>query len=563
MAFLNMFLPLPTLHVARELTVSVNIGCSSNAATKSWRTTVPRDSTRFVKRAAAAGAALALSTLAAVQRKQHKPGITKCSAGAAQASSAAGTAVIVGAGPAGLAAALMLAGRGWQVTVLERSADPAAYNPGRGFMYLIDGRGQACLSALGSSLLDKLKAASVSMTEANLVSITPAGVTERTIPQRDGAYCSYWLPRHVFVGLLLDEVRRTNNIKIITSAELDNVCFSDECFSVQTSIQQDGQQVSASGSLLIGADGMNSAVRNSFEAWDGYRGRFVPKKFRSPAAGLRYKVLTLPNNFKLELPDGSKDIHSETFASVRGAAPSGRKHKLGLICVKSEHGIRTANLITKANDEVWKLETSSDFASYARRQWPHFPLEDLVSNEELARFAADRGGYFPSPQYSPAASWVTSNSTSDGSGAGAIILGDALHAFPPDLGQGVNSALQDVMGLQAALEAEGDDSPQRVAKHFENQRLPEAKALVKMMQVGAPFQYSQSIWRSKLWTLCFLVRVMLNKLMPSIFDKPVALQVQNPEMSYSEGWRRASRGAQRTCLLLGLLVFATGRLIVG
>jgi 2-polyprenyl-6-methoxyphenol hydroxylase-like FAD-dependent oxidoreductase len=158
---------------------------------------------------------------------------------------------------------------------------------------------------------------------------------------------------------------------------------------------------------------------------------------------------------------------------------------------------------------------------------------------------------------------VTSNSTSDGSGAGAIILGDALHAFPPDLGQGVNSALQDVMGLQAALEAEGDDSPQRVAKHFENQRLPEAKALVKMMQVGAPFQYSQSIWRSKLWTLCFLVRVMLNKLMPSIFDKPVALQVQNPEMSYSEGWRRASRGAQRTCLLLGLLVFATGRLIVG
>mmetsp|Transcript_32700 Transcript_32700/g.64401 ORF Transcript_32700/g.64401 Transcript_32700/m.64401 type:complete len:570 (-) Transcript_32700:174-1883(-) len=562
MIFSNLFRPVPRLHVAHVRAPSVDNDYSRNAATNSLRKALLEQGALPVKRAAAA---LALSVLPAFQRRRQRPRSAMRGAGAPQASSPGGEAVVVGAGPSGLAVALMLAGRGWQVTVLERSVDPAAYNPGRGFMYLIDGRGQACLSALGSSLLDKLKASSVSMTDATIMRITPKGVTERVIPMRDGAYRSYWTPRHAFVRLLLDEARRTSNIKIITNAEIDNISCSDQCFSVHASSH--GEQVAASGSLLIGADGINSAVRKSFESWDGHKGRFVPKKFRSPAAGLRYKVLTLPNNFELKTSDGSKQIPSEAFASVLGAKPSGPKRKLGLIPVASEHGMRTANLITKADDEVWKLETASDFASYARDQWPHFPLEELVSQDELARFAADRGGYFPSPQYSPAASWVTSdNHASDNtgdSGAGAVIIGDALHAFPPDLGQGVNSALQDVTALLAALEAEGDDSPQRVAKHYENERLPEATALVNMMRVGAPFQYSQSKWRSKVWTVCFLVRVSLNKLLPSIFDKPVVLHVQNPEMSYSEGWRRASRGAKRTCLLLGVLVLATGRLLVG
>lgn len=38
--------------------------------------------------------------------------------------------MVVGAGPAGLAAALMLAKKGWAVSVFERSSDPAAYDPG-------------------------------------------------------------------------------------------------------------------------------------------------------------------------------------------------------------------------------------------------------------------------------------------------------------------------------------------------------------------------------------------------------------------------------------------------
>lgn len=38
--------------------------------------------------------------------------------------------MVVGAGPAGLATALMLAKKGWAVSVFERSSNPAAYDPG-------------------------------------------------------------------------------------------------------------------------------------------------------------------------------------------------------------------------------------------------------------------------------------------------------------------------------------------------------------------------------------------------------------------------------------------------
>jgi hypothetical protein len=37
-----------------------------------------------------------------------------------------------------------------------------------------------------------------------------------------------------------------------------------------------------------------------------------------------------------------------------------------------------------------------------------------------------------------------------------VLVGDAVHAFPPDLGQGVNSALEDVFALHRALERHND-----------------------------------------------------------------------------------------------------------
>ena len=73
------------------------------------------------------------------------------------------------------------------------------------------------------------------------------------------------------------------------------------------------------------------------------------------------------------------------------------------------------------------------------------------------------------------------------------MLGDAIHAFPPDLGQGVNSALEDVLVLvdalryKGALPSEGGDlsidALPEALEAYNTERAPAAEALAKLVQV--------------------------------------------------------------------------------
>ena len=67
--------------------------------------------------------------------------------------------------------------------------------------------------------------------------------------------------------------------------------------------------------------------------------------------------------------------------------------------------------------------------------------------------------------------------------AAALLVGDALHALPPDIGQGVNSALEDVTVLASCL-----GGATEAAKAYEQRRMGDAEALVRIVRVAAPFQ---------------------------------------------------------------------------
>lgn len=57
---------------------------------------------------------------------------------------------------------------------------------GKGFMYLIDGRGQKCLRDLSPSLFERLVASAVAMGDAKIGVLTPKGLTERVNPIKAG-----------------------------------------------------------------------------------------------------------------------------------------------------------------------------------------------------------------------------------------------------------------------------------------------------------------------------------------------------------------------------------------
>ena len=447
-------------------------------------------------------------------------------------------AMVVGAGPCGLAAALMLAKRGWKVSVFERSSDPAAYDPGKGFMYLIDGRGQKCLRDLSHKLFERLVASAVAMADAKIGVLTPKGLTERVNPIKDADRKSYWIPRHAFVGFLLEEAQKCENIKIYLEADIQHIASDASGFHIKIGSGQETRTHDAP--FLLGADGYRSAVREKLEEWDGKKGRFLVRKFTSPSAGLRYKVLTLPGEFELETPEGRKAFLSEGFYAIRGVSEKNCRQKLGLIPVSREFGTRTANLITYEDDVVWEADTAESFKAYASEQWPHFPIESLVSEKEITRFAENRGGRFPSPQFCPTAVWSNQGGT-------AVLLGDALHSLPPDIGQGVNSALEDVTVLAACLNS--TEALNDAATQFEKHRMPDVKALIKIVRVAAPFQYSQAPWRGRLWNISFLCRLLLNKALPRVYDLPLFLLIQRSEMSYREVWKKGTRGARRAIAL--------------
>eukprot|EP00751_Fragilariopsis_kerguelensis_P036576 CAMPEP_0170958804 /NCGR_PEP_ID=MMETSP0735-20130129/35920_1 /TAXON_ID=186038 /ORGANISM="Fragilariopsis kerguelensis, Strain L26-C5" /LENGTH=157 /DNA_ID=CAMNT_0011372791 /DNA_START=125 /DNA_END=595 /DNA_ORIENTATION=+ len=85
--------------------------------------------------------------------------------------------------------------------------------------------------------------------------------------------------------------------------------------------------------------------------------------------------------------------------------------------------------------------------------FPRFDMNQIIAEEEWKTFASSQGSRFPPCQYSPSL-YVSSSSSNTknssgggGGGAGVVLVGDALHSFPPDIGQGVNAALSDVMML--------------------------------------------------------------------------------------------------------------------
>ena len=87
--------------------------------------------------------------------------------------------VIIGGGPAGLGAALMLAKRGWtDITVLEKRPSANYYEPDKSFSYQIDGRGQKLTDLLG--LTTKLADLSVPNTDFYFTLIQKDGTRKTT-----------------------------------------------------------------------------------------------------------------------------------------------------------------------------------------------------------------------------------------------------------------------------------------------------------------------------------------------------------------------------------------------
>jgi 2-polyprenyl-6-methoxyphenol hydroxylase-like FAD-dependent oxidoreductase len=129
-------------------------------------------------------------------------------------------------------------------------------------------------------------------------------------------------------------------------------------------------------------------------------------------------------------------------------------------------------------------------------------------------------------------------------------MGDACHAFPPDIAQGINAGLEDVVALDRALRDTGKPSKTPVETlgqallNYQANRGPEHAALIRLARCGAPYQYRQPWIRDRigrfLWMLNVVFRMVLNKLSAGLIPPAAMLIAQDHTKSFRQVMRSAS-----------------------
>jgi len=279
---------------------------------------------------------------------------------------------------------------------------------------------------------------------------------------------------------------------------------------------------------------------------------FRVRKFRSPATGIKMKSLQFPPNFTLTNSTGEKiSTDSQTMYVFRGTLGGTRTQvSLGFLPVKDPNMIRPGNTNTRPDHQIWNLKDGAAAKEFFSRNFPRVKWDDIVDDVEWDRYAKAKGTSFPFCQYSPG-----SAVSSPSGNAGVALVGDACHAFPPDIGQGINAGLQDVLALDRALSGQDiktgepldtTKQPKKLGdalSNYQRNRGPEHKALIKIATCGAPYQYRQSWIRDRigrrLWTVNVVFRQVLSVLTRGLVPPAAFLLMQNPQLTYRQVMRRA------------------------
>ncbi|MEM6266330.1 MAG: FAD-dependent monooxygenase, partial [Pseudomonadota bacterium] len=298
-------------------------------------------------------------------------------------------------------------------------------------------------------------------------------------------------------------------------------------------------------------DGLNSAVRAGLaDQPEITPGAFDMIATPSLSTGLNYKVLNLPARF--ETRNAEAAVNDPTMSYIIPSRHKDPRKACALFAfpVSDPSHPRSVNLIRESDHELWQLAQSEELYGFLEDAFPQLAIRDLVSLDEAEDFVALKPGAFPAPQYCKRlhAALGPANARTD-----VLLIGDAAHAFPPDLGLGVNAALQDVDMLARHLEREPDFAA--AVTGYAREREPEARDLVWLVTNVFPEQYNHRPWRLKRWIAGFLLRQGLNRIAPALFKRPGFFLTQDPNLSFGE-MRSAIEQTDRNIAILGIAVLA-------
>lgn len=339
--------------------------------------------------------------------------------------------VVVGAGLAGLAAALCLARRGARVTVLERAERLREVGAG----LQVSPNGYRVLRALGLDL------ALAQRGDRSAAVVLRSGETGRRVarlalPPESRAH---WRLLHRADLLdILSQACRAEGVAIRLGAPVARVGATERRPVLE---MEDGERLAPD--LLLGADGVRSVVRAALQP--------TPDEPRFTGQ-VAWRALVRP----LERPLSEATVH--LFAGRHLVTyPLRRGTLLNLVAVEER---------AEWAEEGWHRRGDPDRLRAAFAD-AHPPLRRLLEEVTEARL----WGLFLHPV---AGSWASH---------GIALLGDAAHPTLPFLAQGANLALEDAWVL--AAETDAPVSLDRALRRYEERRRPRAARAVEAARANA------------------------------------------------------------------------------
>ncbi len=349
---------------------------------------------------------------------------------------------LVGAGLSGALLALLLARRGFRVSVYERRPDPrlTADDSGRSINLALATRGLLALERAGlaeqvSALLTPMRGRLLHDREGQSV-LLPYGQTPREV--------IYSVERDALNVLLIRAADAHPNVTFHFGHACLGVRLADSVLRLRDQAAAHGYEVALQPT--IATDGAGSAVRSSLVA-----AGFLAA--REELLDHDYKELTIPAR------DGQHALDQHALH----VWPRG---DYMLIALPNPGGSFTATLFMARTgpQSFASLDSREKIAALFRRD---FAAAAALMPQLLDEFERHPQGIMGTVYCDP---WHI--------GGQLLLLGDAAHAIVPFHGQGMNCAFEDCAALDRLL----DDSStwQEVFDRFSTERRPNADAIARM-----------------------------------------------------------------------------------
>ncbi|NKY58245.1 FAD-dependent monooxygenase [Nocardia flavorosea] len=332
--------------------------------------------------------------------------------------------LIVGAGPTGMVAGLVLAANGVACRVLERRAQPGTSSRALG----LQARSMELLAGLG--LTGEIERIAYRLPGASMM----RGDTELSrftwVPPQSPYPYTYVLPQSGLEAVLRDRLRAAG-VEIEAGAQVQTVTQGETAVEVALA---DGREMTAE--WLIGADGSRSRVREELGI-----------ELAGRETGETYYLADIVLDERPPFQD-----------SAMWLGPAGPFMLMRL----------------PGADELWRIFADmTDMESLAERPGPGVA--------ELQALLGERG---PGRLRITEVQWTSIYRTRVGLATGyrrdrAFLAGDAAHVFPPFGGQGMNLGIQDAVGLAWRLAGVEHGAPVDLLAAYETERRPVAAATIR------------------------------------------------------------------------------------